>query len=313
MDSFSKFTQNVSTNWTPFANKVSKGFTQYKQLASETLGSHAEKTELPQDYVALEKRYESVRQHTQVLLRLTKTYASPAAQLVDMQALQTQFSTLTSRISGKQRDASDREPAAQSEKQPMSPQHEISRASLDAAEKIGLEEPLGAALFKFGSIEEKVGAEKIKQDQCIQRGFVEPTSQMLESGIALAQNARKQVQAARLTLDANKAAFKNARPDKAQEARGEVERAEDHFVTVIEEAMNLMRSVVESPQHLKCLSELVNAQLNYHKEAAALLADLAPEIEEIQVTQEALYHHDNRTISTATDDTSNNSNNNNNA
>ncbi|KAI9468032.1 BAR domain-containing protein [Coemansia sp. RSA 1290] len=304
MDSFAKFTQNVSTNWTPFADKVSKGFTQYKQLASETLGSQ-EKTELPQDYLALEKRYESVRQHTQVLLRLTKSFTATPTQLVDMQALQSQFSSLTSRISGKQRDASQPiEPRAKpSETQLMTTQHEISRASLDAAEKIGLEEPLGAALFKFGSIEEKVGGEKIKQDQSIQKGYVEPTSQMLETGIALAQNARKQVQAARLTLDANKSAFKNARPDRAQQARAEVERAEDHFVTVIEEAMRLMRSVVESPQHLKCLSELVNAQLNFHKEAAALLADLAPEIEEIQVTQEALYHHDTRTIST--DDSTN--------
>ncbi|KAJ2454072.1 BAR domain-containing protein [Coemansia sp. RSA 2336] len=305
MDSFAKFTQNVSTNWTPFADKVSKGFTQYKQLASETLGSQ-EKTELPQDYVALERRYESVRQHTLVLLRLTKSFTATSTHLVDMQALQTQFSSLTSRISGKQRDASQpiEPPAKPSDTQPTTTQHEIARASLDAAEKIGLEEPLGAALFKFGSIEEKVGEQKIKQDRSIQKGYVEPTSQMLESSIALAQNARKQVQAARLTLDANKSAFKNARPDKAQQARSEVERAEDHFVTVIEEAMRLMRAVVESPQHLKCLSELVNAQLNFHKEAAAMLADLAPEIEEIQVTQEALYHHDNRAPS-ATDDTTN--------
>ncbi|KAJ2821595.1 BAR domain-containing protein, partial [Coemansia erecta] len=290
------FTQNVSTSWTPFADKVGKSFTQYKQLASETLGSNTTVTELPSDYVALEKRYESVRQTTITLVRLSKLYTAPATQF-DVQALQTQFTTLTSKISGKQRDA---ETAQQQQAQPapkpgpQTTQHELAHTSLDAAEKIGLEAPLGAALFKFGSIEEKLGSEKLKQDSSIQHRFIAPLSVTLDSSIALAQNARKQVQSARLTLDANKAAFKNAKPGKADAARVEVERAEDQFVTVVEEAMKLMRAVVESPEQLKCLSEFVNAQLAFHKEAAALLGDLAPEIEEIQVTQEALYRHDNQ-------------------
>ncbi|KAJ1840974.1 BAR domain-containing protein, partial [Coemansia sp. RSA 2708] len=208
--------------------------------------------------------------------------------LVDVQALQTQFSTLTSKISGKQPAA--KEPVAP----PPTQQHEIARVSLDVAEHVGLEEPLGAALFKFGSIEEKVGGERVKHDQAVTGRFVEPMSQMLESSVALAQNARRQVQAARLQLDAHKAAFKSAAPHKADAARQQVEHAEDHFVTCVDEAMRLMRAVVESPEHLKCLSEFVAAQLAFHREAAALLGDLAPEIEEIQVTQEALYRHDNQ-------------------
>jgi hypothetical protein len=37
------------------------------------------------------------------------------------------------------------------------------------------------------------------------------------------------------------------------------------------------------------LAELVNTQLEFFKQAQALLADLAPELDELQVTQESLY------------------------
>ncbi|KAJ2608153.1 BAR domain-containing protein [Coemansia sp. RSA 1365] len=255
-------------------------------MASETLGS-TEVTELPTDYVTLEKRYEAVRHSTQSLVKLSKAYTAPPTQY-DMQALQSQFSTLTTRLGNKQPTQ------VKKEEPPLTCQHEIARASLDVSEKVGLEEPLGAALFKFGSIEERVGSEKLKQDHSIHSNFIKPMSATLESSVALAQNARSQVHTARLSLDAAKSAFKNATPEKADASRRNVETAEDHFVTIVEEAMNLMRAVVESPEPLRCLSEFVAAQLAFHKEAAALLADLAPEIEEIQVTQEALYRHDNK-------------------
>ncbi|KAI8323282.1 hypothetical protein GQ54DRAFT_332620 [Martensiomyces pterosporus] len=294
MDSFNKFTQNVSSGWSPFAEKVGKSFTQYKQLASERLGNSGEVTELPSDYVTLERRYESVRHASLSLVRLAKSYASPPTHF-DVQTLQSQFASLTSKI-GSKRDA-EAVAAAASKKEEETPntyQHAMARTSLEVSERIGLEEPLGAALFKFGSIEEKVGDGKLNQDKTIHDKFIGPMNATLESSIALAQNARKEVQSARLTLDAAKTAFKSAKPERADVARREVEAAEDHFVTIVEEAMSLMRAVVESPEPLRYLSELVNAQLAFHKEAAELLSDLAPEIEEIQVTQEALYRHENK-------------------
>ncbi|KAJ2777082.1 BAR domain-containing protein [Coemansia javaensis] len=292
MDSFTKFTQSVSTGWTPFADKVGRGFTQYRQMASEALGSGGEVTGLPGDYVQLEKRFDAVRQATATLAKLAKAYAGPATPF-DMQALQTQFSSLTSRISGG-RQAEGRADQQQQQRpdEPATVQHELARAALDVSERVGLEEPLGAALFKFGSIEDKVGALKAAQDRAVQARFVAPMAAILETGVALAQNARKDVAAARLTLDAAKAAFKGARADRADAARRDVEAAEDRFITAIEEAMRLMKATVESPEPLACLSEFVAAQLAFHKEAAALLGDLAPEIAEIHVTQEALYRHD---------------------
>lgn len=288
MDSFNKFTQDVSKNWSPFAKQVGKSFTQYRQMANERLGSQAAVTELPTDYQTVEKRFEAVRQSSQSLLRLAKAYVTPPAHF-DVQALQHQFTTLTARLNTKR----DAEQVSAPEQPPNTHQHGLARASLEVSEQVGLEEPLGAALFKFGSIEEKVGSEKLKQDKEIQTGFIQPLMESLESGLALAQNSRKEVLSARLAMDAAKAAFKAAKPGTADESRREVEAAEDHFIASIEEATKLMTAVIESPEHLRQLTKLVNAQLAFHREAAALLADLAPEIEEIRVTQEALYRREN--------------------
>ena len=45
------------------------------------------------------------------------------------------------------------------------------------------------------------------------------------------------------------------------------------------------------PEPFRNLADLVQAQLQYFKEAQELLFDLAPELDEIQVTQESLYRN----------------------
>ncbi|KAJ2501841.1 BAR domain-containing protein [Coemansia sp. RSA 1972] len=283
MDKFTKFTQNVSTSWTPFANKVGSSFTQYKQMATESLGS-AQVTELPRDYVELEARYEAVRRTVQSLVRQSTQY-SASQSAFDVQA---QLATLTTRMGKQTRDASGPQAV-----EPPTEQHEMGRTALTAAEPIGLEAPLGAALFKFGSIETKVGDLRRTHNTHVQRSFITPLQDILDTSMGLAQNARKHVQAMRLTLDARKAALQGANAGHVDAVRREVEHAEDAFVEAVSEAMRVMRAVVESPVLVACVGEIVKAQRVFYKEAAELLAELEPEIEEIKVTQDALYRHDN--------------------
>ena len=79
------------------------------------------------------------------------------------------------------------------------------------------------------------------------------------------QKARKKVQSVRLTYDAFRARVKSARPEHADAARQEMEAAEDEFVAAVDEAMGKMKIVVESPEPLKCLADLVAIQLQYFK------------------------------------------------
>ncbi|KAJ1724085.1 BAR domain-containing protein [Coemansia erecta] len=288
MDSFSKFTQSVSSNWTPFADKVGRSLTQYKQLASEKLTSTATVTPLPPDYLSLEQRFLAIHQAHQSLGKLAqKTYLPPHT-AYDMQRLQKQFSTLTTKISQQGSTSHAQAEASLEAAENTTYEHLLGRAALDVSEDVGLEEPLGAGLFKFASIEEKVGDARVVLGRAVDRGFVQPLDDMGKGGVALAMSARKQVAAARLELDAAKSAMLAATKN-VDEARQQVEAAEDRFVTAIEEATRLMEALVASPETLRHLAELVSAQLAFHKECAALLGDLAPELDEILTTQEALY------------------------
>ena len=70
-----------------------------------------------------------------------------------------------------------------------------------------------------------------------------------------------------------------------------MEATEDEFVAVVDDAMGKMTAVVESPEPLKNLADLVAAQLKYFREAHEALAELAPDMDELQVTNEALLRH----------------------
>ncbi|CAO3589587.1 unnamed protein product [Absidia cylindrospora] len=145
------------------------------------------------------------------------------------------------------------------------------------------------SLFKLATINEKVGDARVKMDQEILTKFNQPMQTTLGTSIEQANKARRNVQSVRLSLDSCKARYRSARPERSDAARLEVEQAEDQFVAAVEEATSLMKVALENPEPLRNLADFVHAQVNYYKEAQALLSELAPELDEIQVTQESIY------------------------
>jgi len=101
--------------------------------------------------------------------------------------------------------------------------------------------------------------------------------------------ARQAVRGSRLELDAAKQTLKNASPPKQEQARLEVENAEDDLVQKTEVAITLMKTVLENPEPIKNLNELVKAQLLYFSIAAESLAAVQGEIEELSVAAEGEY------------------------
>lgn len=114
----------------------------------------------------------------------------------------------------------------------------------------------------------------------------------------------------------------------SEEARAEVEQKEDEFVGQTEEAVGVMKNVcaypypflarwrafvslysffhyeprqvqlilmcknqvLDTPEPLRNLADLIAAQLEYHKKAYEILSDLAPAVDELQVEQEVSDH-----------------------
>ncbi|ORX90327.1 hypothetical protein K493DRAFT_265954 [Basidiobolus meristosporus CBS 931.73] len=288
MDSFSNFSQKLN----PLARKLTQGFGQARQLAQEKFGGAGEITELPQEYLELEKRVDAIRNVHVNLLKVTRVFMSenydyPAQiqdSIVDVsRSLVKEFKHVAL--------GENEQEGLVAEEPPKTLSHALARASAQGAEEVGLEEPLGAALFKYSTTQEKLGAERMKMDNDIMKRFIQPFNTTLNNNIQFAMKARKRVYAARLNLDAFKTNMKNSKPEKIEAIKLEVEQAEEELHVALDEAMGMMKSVIETPEPLRNLADLVAAQLAYYKQGFELLSEIAPEIDEMQVTQEALYRN----------------------
>ena len=154
------------------------------------------------------------------------------------------------------------------------------------------------------------------QDHAIQSRFLAGWTTTLNTNIQFATKARKAVENSRLLLDSTKTAKKSQvigrgmNPDDetalGEEARAEIEAKEDDFVSHVEEAQGVMKNVrssgtgtnstdtnqtkvLDTPEPLRNLADLIAAQLEYHKKAYEILSELAPEIDQLQVDQESSY------------------------
>lgn len=145
--------------------------------------------------------------------------------------------------------------------QPKTFNHAIARASLASSQLLqqasppgdSPEDPLAAALEKYALSEEKVGEARLAQDQQIQSRFLAGWNTTLNTNIQFATKARRNVESARLSLDATKSAKRSQlqargmNPDDesalSEEARAEIEAKEDEFVAQVEEAQSVMKNV----------------------------------------------------------------------
>lgn len=208
--------------------------------------------------------------------------------------------------------------------QPKTFNHAIARASLAGSQTLAQstegEDPLATALEKYALAEEKVGEARLAQDAQIQSRFLAGWNTTLNTNLMFAAKARKNVENARLMLDSVKASKKaGAHGDLdnlSEDARAEIEQAEDEFVGQTEEAVSVMKNVrafslvspfffprlsgcskichtvlipyqvLDTPEPLRNLADLIAAQLEFHKKSYEILSELAPTVDALQVEQE---------------------------
>ncbi|KAI1619135.1 BAR domain-containing family protein [Exophiala viscosa] len=310
MDKFAAFGKNISST---FNSTVSPFAQRSQQYLKEQFGGADDKTELPVDYTELEKRVEALKQVHQKLLAVTSQYSNEAYDYPPN--IRESFTDLGRSISEKvtllshAKNTSEAQAAItappSAKPQPKTFNHAIARASLAGSQQLqqtnttGAEDPLANALEKYALAEEKVGEARLAQDHAIQSRFLAGWTTTLNTNIQFATKARKAVENSRLLLDSTKTAKKSQvigrgmNPDDetalGEEARAEIEAKEDDFVSHVEEAQGVMKNVLDTPEPLRNLADLIAAQLEYHKKAYEILSELAPEIDQLQVDQESSY------------------------
>ncbi|KAJ7334110.1 BAR domain-containing family protein [Mycena albidolilacea] len=287
------------------ASKLAKGFNSSVQATRERLGTVApeEITELPQEYKDLEARVDALRDAHLALLKITTVYETEAYDY-PVQINESIFELSTSIGTGITNFAATNlkgtnlpapAPVVPPAQQHKTLPHAIGRASTTAAQAIlsgnaaGAEDRLGKALGLYAEGWEKIASARVHHDTAVRSGFLHPWQQTLSTSINVALKARQAVRVSRLELDAAKQSLKNANPARQEQARLEVENAEDDLVQKTEVAITLMKTVLENPEPLKQLNELTKAQLMYFSAAAESLSGLQGEIEELSVAAEGEY------------------------
>ncbi|QUC16722.1 uncharacterized protein UV8b_00963 [Ustilaginoidea virens] len=297
---------------TPFASRT-------LQFTKEQFGQVEDKTQLPPDYIDLEKKVDALKQAHQKMVSVTSQYSNEAYDYPPniKETFQDLGRTVTEKVSLLSSATTTAEAQAalvappSAKPQPKTFSHAIARASLASSQLLHQnhtgagEDPLATALEKYAIAMERVGEARLAQDSQIQSSFLAGWNTTLNTNLNFATRARKNVERSRLSLDAAKAHAKrttfkmggnSARGDQQQEeqelspeAQEEIEKAEDEFVTQTEEAVGVMKNVLDSPEPLRNLSELIAAQMDYHKKAYEALSELAPIVDGLQTEQEASY------------------------
>ncbi|KAJ9629667.1 BAR domain-containing protein [Taxawa tesnikishii (nom. ined.)] len=294
MDKFQAFGKSVTGAFTPFAART-------QQFVAEKLGTAEEKTELPPDYIELEKRVDALKLVHQKLLQVTSQYSNEAYDYPPniRESFNDLGRTITEKVHLLSTASSPAEAQAaftappSAKPQPKTFSHAIARASLAGSQVLqqsdvrgsGADDSLSEALEKYAIASEKVGEARLQQDQQIQQRFLAGWSATLNTNLKAAERARRKVEQARLALDATKA----NEPPLTEEQQREIERAEDEFVNQTEEAVGVMKNVLDTPEPLRNLAELIAAQLEFHKRAQEILSELAPVVDQLQVDQESNY------------------------
>jgi len=184
--------------------------------------------------------------------------------------------------------------------QPKTFNHAIARASLAGSQSLSMAtpqgstepDPLSQALEKFAIAQEKVGEARLDQDVKIQGKFLAGWSTTLNQSLKTADKARTAVTNARLSLDAAKgraAAGGRHEESYSEQQKRAIEQAEDVFVEKVDEATSVMRNVLDTPEPLRNIAELVKAQAEFHARAAEILEEVSRSVDEIQMDQETSY------------------------
>jgi len=305
MEGWSKLQSGLANlNLGQSANRFAKGFNSSVQATKERLGHVApdEITELPQEYKDLEAQVEALRVAHQALLKVTKAFET---EMYDYPSqIQESVAELGANISrGVTNFAANNlkgtnlpapSPSAAPVPQHKTLPHALSRAASTASSSLqhapgGKDDRLGHALAEYGGAWEKIGHERVQHDDAVARGFLAPWQQTLQTSINVAVKARQAVRVSRLELDAAKQTLKTAAPTRQEHARLEVENAEDDLVQKTEVAITLMKAVLDNPESIKNLNDLVKAQLRYYAFAAEALSAVQGEIEELSVAAEGDY------------------------
>jgi hypothetical protein len=266
---------------------VTKQLVQASQFAKEKVLRDVDVTELPAEYKSLEEKVDNIKLMHEMFLKVSRNYSYPHYDYeADITEKITDFASVVSSnaytLANRYAGTNTRRDSIEADDKPASLSHCFAKAAYSSIE-LTEDESFKTALKKFGSTQERIGKSRIQQDNAVLMMFYHPLEAKMSSVIDEAIKSRRAVTAARLTYDSLR-----DRADIRSVSQLHAQQAKHDFLGQVETTMAKMKLVLEDGDALKCLSDLVAVQLQYHKAAFEALQDLSPILDELVLTNEAV-------------------------
>ncbi|MBN3292590.1 SH3G2 protein, partial [Polypterus senegalus] len=228
------------------------------EKVSEKVGG-AEGTKLDDDFKEMEKKVDITSRAVLEIMARTTEYLQPnPASRAKLSMINTM-----SKIRGQ-------------EKGPGYPQAEalLGEAMVKYGRELGEESNFGLALIDAGDTMRELAEVKDALDMDVKQNFIDPLQNLHDKDLKEIQHHLKKMEGRRLDFD-----YKKKRHGKLQE--DEIKQALEKFDESKEIAEQSMFNLLESDiEQVSQLSALVQAQVDYHRQAAEILQQLSSKLED---------------------------------
>ncbi|XP_007488977.1 endophilin-A2 isoform X1 [Petaurus breviceps papuanus] len=235
---------------------LKKQFYKASQLVSEKVGG-AEGTKLDDDFKEMEKKVDVTSKAVAEVLARTIEYLQPNPA---SRAKLTMLNTV-SKIRGQV-------------KNPGYPQSEglLGECMIRYGKELGDESNFGDALLDAGESMKRLAEVKDSLDIEVKQNFVDPLQNLCDKDLKEIQHHLKKLEGRRLDFD-----YKKKRQGKIPDE--ELRQAMEKFEESKEVAETSMHNLLETDiEQVSQLSALVDAQLDYHRQAVQILDELADKL-----------------------------------
>ncbi|KAG8186269.1 hypothetical protein JTE90_004615 [Oedothorax gibbosus] len=151
---------------------------------------------------------------------------------------------------------------------------------IDAGADIGSGSPYGSALIKIGQAQQRLGAAEREFVRSAMTTYVSPLKRFLEGDMKTIMKERKILENKRLDLDACKSRLRKARSMEGQaNAETELRISQAEFDRQAEITRLLLEGISSAhANHLRCLSDFVEAQAAFYNQCQQFMVDLQKEL-----------------------------------
>ncbi|OXB70266.1 UNVERIFIED_CONTAM: hypothetical protein H355_015137, partial [Colinus virginianus] len=250
------FTSLHEVEWTATAVPDSSCLVLFLQLVSEKVGG-AEGTKLDDDFKEMEKKVDLTSKAVTEVLTRTIEYLQPNPA---SRAKLTMLNTM-SKIRGQV-------------KNPGYPQSEglLGESMIRYGKELGEDSNFGDALLDAGESMKRLAEVKDSLDIEVKQNFIDPLQNLCDKDLKEIQHHLKKLEGRRLDFD-----YKKKRQGKIPDE--ELRQAMEKFEESKEVAETSMHNLLETDiEQVSQLSALVDAQLDYHRQAVQILDELAEKL-----------------------------------